>query len=56
VSDWRDLDDPPPLLLLVVDEAADFAGTGAMETLTMVGRKGRAFGVSIVVGTQYLGW
>jgi hypothetical protein len=53
VSDWRDLDDPPPLLLLVVDEAADFAGTGAMETLTMVGRKGRAFGVSIVVGTQY---
>jgi len=53
VSDWRDLDDPPPLLLLVVDEAADFAGTGVMETLTMVGRKGRAFGVSIVVGTQY---
>jgi hypothetical protein len=53
VSDWRDLDDPPPLLLLVVDEAADFAGTGAMETLTMVGRKGRAFGVSIIVGTQY---
>ena len=53
VSDWRDLDNSPPLLLLIVDEAADFASTGAMETLTMVGRKGRAFGMSIIVGTQY---
>jgi hypothetical protein len=53
VSDWRDLADPPALLVLAVDEAADFAGTETMETLTQVARKGRAFGVSIVVGTQY---
>jgi len=53
VSFWRDLDNPPALLLLIVDEAADFAKTSTMETLTMVGRKGRAFGVSIIVGTQY---
>lgn len=51
VADWRDLDGLG-LLLLVVDEAADFAKTGAMETLVDVARKGRAFGVSIVLGTQ----
>jgi hypothetical protein len=57
VADWRDYDygaaDPFPLLLLVVDEAADFARTQAMKTLVQVARKGRAFGISIVVGTQY---
>jgi hypothetical protein len=54
VADWRDLpeDEQLPLLLLVVDEAADFARTPAMQTLVEVARKGRAFGVSIVLGTQ----
>jgi hypothetical protein len=54
VADWRDLpeDEQLPLLLLVVDEAADFARTPAMKTLVEVARKGRAFGVSIVLGTQ----
>jgi len=54
VSDWRDL--PPekvfPLLLLIVDEAADFRGDVAMDTLVEIARKGRAFGVSILLGTQ----
>jgi hypothetical protein len=53
VSDWRRLPDPPPLLVLLVDEAADFQGTVAMDTLTKVARKGRAFGVSVILGTQY---
>jgi hypothetical protein len=54
VAGWRDLpeDERLPLLLLVVDEAADFARTPAMQTLVEVARKGRAFGVSIVLGTQ----
>jgi DNA segregation ATPase FtsK/SpoIIIE-like protein len=52
VSDWRDLDEPFPLLLLVVDEAADFRGDVAMETLVEIARKGRAMGVSILLGTQ----
>ena len=52
VADWRLLDAPFSLLLLVVDEAADFARDPAMETLVEVARKGRAFGVSIVLGTQ----
>jgi DNA segregation ATPase FtsK/SpoIIIE-like protein len=52
VSDWRDLRDPFPLLLLVVDEAADFRGDVAMETLVEIARKGRAMGVSILLGTQ----
>jgi hypothetical protein len=54
VADWRELpeDDRLPLLLLVVDEAADFARTPAMQTLVEVARKGRAFGVSIILGTQ----
>jgi hypothetical protein len=53
VSDWRALDDPPALLILCVDEAADFAGTPTMDTLAQVARKGRAFGVSVLLGTQY---
>jgi hypothetical protein len=52
VSDWRDLPEPFPLLLLVVDEAADFRGDVAMETLVEIARKGRAMGVSILLGTQ----
>jgi DNA segregation ATPase FtsK/SpoIIIE-like protein len=60
VSDWRDLDEPFdrlragsfPLLLLIVDEAADFRGDVAMDTLVEIARKGRAFGVSILLGTQ----
>jgi hypothetical protein len=53
VADWRDLEEPLPLLLLAVDEAADFAGTPVMETLKNVARKGRAFGISVIVGTQH---
>jgi hypothetical protein len=54
VSDWRDLPQEKvfPLLLLVVDEAADFRGDVAMETLVEIARKGRAMGVSILLGTQ----
>jgi len=52
VADWRALAEPFSLLLLVVDEAADFARDPAMDTLVEVARKGRAFGVSIVLGTQ----
>jgi len=52
VADWRRLDDPFPLLLLVVDEAADFVRSAAMDTLVEVARKGRAMGVSIILGTQ----
>jgi hypothetical protein len=51
VADWRKTQGLP-LLLLVVDEAADFAKTAAMDTLVEVARKGRAFGISVVVGTQ----
>jgi hypothetical protein len=53
VADWRDLEEPLPLLLLAVDEAADFAGTPVMETLKNVARKGRAFGISVILGTQH---
>lgn len=51
VADWRRVEGLG-LLLLVVDEAADFAKTPAMETLVEVARKGRAFGISVIVGTQ----
>lgn len=44
---------PLPLLLLLVDEAADFAGTPTMNTLVNVARKGRAFGISVIVATQH---
>jgi hypothetical protein len=53
VSDWRKLPDPPPLLVLMIDEAADFTATSTMDTLVQIARKGRAFGVSLVVSTQY---
>lgn len=51
VADWRKCDGLG-LLLLVVDEAADHARTSAMTTLVDVARKGRAMGVSLVLGTQ----
>jgi hypothetical protein len=51
VSDWRDAG--LSLLVLAVDEAADFAGSETMDTLVYIARKGRAFGVSVLVGTQY---
>jgi hypothetical protein len=52
--DWREMPEGAglPLLLLVVDEAADFARTPAMETLVEIARKGRAMGIAIVLGTQ----
>jgi DNA segregation ATPase FtsK/SpoIIIE-like protein len=53
VNDWRRLPEPLPLLVLVVDEAADIADTTAMKTLVQIARKGRAFGVSVILGTQY---
>lgn len=52
VADWRALAEPFSLLLLIVDEAADFARDPAMDTLVEVARKGRAFGVSIALGTR----
>jgi hypothetical protein len=54
VADWREMPegDKVPLLLLAVDEAADFARTAAMETLVEIARKGRAMGISIILGTQ----
>jgi hypothetical protein len=51
VADWRKVDGLP-LLVLVTDEAADFTRTATMNTLVDLARKGRAFGVSIVLGTQ----
>ena len=52
VNHWRKLAEPFPLLLAVIDEAADFAKTPAMSILVESARKGRAMGVSFVVGTQ----
>lgn len=54
VADWRELPDDQhlPLLLLIVDEAADFTRTPTMTTMTEIARKGRAFGISLIVGTQ----
>jgi hypothetical protein len=54
VADWRDLpeDQALPLLMLVVDEAADFTKTSTMKSLVEIARKGRAFGVSLILGAQ----
>jgi energy-coupling factor transporter ATP-binding protein EcfA2 len=41
-----------PLLLLVVDECADFAGSPVMGDLVELARKGRASGVSLILATQ----
>jgi len=51
VADWRDCDGLG-LLLLTVDEAADHTKTPAMATLISIARKGRAMGISIILGTQ----
>jgi hypothetical protein len=53
-ADWREMSEGNklPLLLLVVDEAADFARTPAMDTLVEIARKGRAMGLSLILGTQ----
>jgi len=51
VADWRECEGLG-LLLLVVDEAADFAGGPAMATLIEIARKGRAMGIALIVGTQ----
>jgi hypothetical protein len=53
-ADWRDLSEEEklPLLMLVVDEAADFARAPAMDTLVEIARKGRAMGIAILLGTQ----
>ena len=51
VADWRQCEGLG-LLVLTVDEAADFAKTSAMATLVDVARKGRAMGISLVLGTQ----
>jgi DNA segregation ATPase FtsK/SpoIIIE-like protein len=47
-----DQEQRPPLIVLVVDEAADLAETEAMETLKELGRKAQGFGISVIVGTQ----
>ena len=41
-----------PLLLVVVDECADFADSGVMADLVKLARKGRASGVSLILATQ----
>lgn len=51
VADWRKVAGLG-LVVLVVDEAADFCKTPTMGTLIEIARKGRAFGISVVVGTQ----
>jgi hypothetical protein len=51
VNDWRRAEELG-LLMLVVDEAADFAKTPTMDTLVEVARKGRAMGISLVLATQ----
>jgi hypothetical protein len=51
VNDWRHTEELG-LLVLVVDEAADFARAPAMSTLVEVARKGRAMGISLVLATQ----
>jgi DNA segregation ATPase FtsK/SpoIIIE-like protein len=57
VSDWLEYNarhpgDPLPLLLFIVDEAADLEGSPATRTLIDVARKGRAAGISLILGTQ----
>ena len=51
VSDWRGVSGLG-LFILVIDEAADFAKTTTMDIIVEIARKGRAMGVSIVLGTQ----
>lgn len=56
VATWQqynEREEPLPLIVLIVDEVADFAGTPSMETLCDLARQGRAFGISLVIGTQH---
>ena len=53
IKKWETRPDIFPLLVLLVDEAADFPGTAAMASMVEVARKGRATGISVIVGTQY---
>lgn len=53
VKDWLHYKPRLPLLVLLMDETADIAGTPAMDSLIDIARKGRAFGISVVVGTQH---
>jgi hypothetical protein len=57
VSDWLAYNALPdvtslPLLLFIVDEAADLAGSDTIDTLVQIARKGRAAGISLLLGTQ----
>lgn len=54
VSRWELLPDGDrfPLLLVVIDEAADFARSSVMDDLVELARKGRASGVSLILATQ----
>lgn len=46
--------EPLPVVLVVVDELADLVGdVEALGYLTNIARKGRSFGVSVIVATQY---
>jgi hypothetical protein len=55
VADWQQLagEDRLPLFLLVIDEAADLAGTPAAATVVRLAREARAMGVSLIFGTQH---
>jgi hypothetical protein len=46
------VDDRFPLLLVVVDECADFAKSDVVADLVKLARKGRAAGVSLILATQ----
>jgi hypothetical protein len=54
VTRWDKLPDGDrfPLLLVVVDEAADFAKSDVMGALVELARKGRASGISLILATQ----
>ncbi len=57
VSDWLAYNALPdvtslPLLLFIVDEAADLEDSDAIDTLVQIARKGRAAGISLLLGTQ----
>jgi len=54
VTRWDRLPDGDrfPLLLVVVDECADFADSPVMADLVRLARKGRAAGISLILATQ----
>lgn len=55
VARWDQLsgEEAVPLLVLLIDEAADFARLAVMKTLIELARKARAFGIAVVLGTQH---